>query len=141
MKRPLLFLFAVTVIASAAGVMDSVAQSRRNRAAREFMQQKLEHAQKILEGLTLEDHALIREHAQKLAAMSRAAEWPLFENPEYTQFNAGFRREVESLILAARNKNLDGAALAYLQMTMSCVQCHKFVRGRLVASHRGSAMN
>ncbi len=28
----------------------------------------------------------------------------------------------------ARNRNIDGATLAYLKLTMNCVQCHKYVR-------------
>jgi hypothetical protein len=29
---------------------------------------------------------------------------------------------------AARNKSLEGAALAYVDATMQCVSCHKYVR-------------
>ena len=35
----------------------------------------------------------------------------------------------KALALAAREKNLDGATIAYIQLTVSCVQCHKLVRG------------
>ena len=30
---------------------------------------------------------------------------------------------------AARKKNLDGAVLAYVDLTMKCINCHKYVRG------------
>jgi hypothetical protein len=35
---------------------------------------------------------------------------------------------VDDLIEKAREKNLDGAALSYVEMTLSCVKCHKHVR-------------
>jgi hypothetical protein len=28
----------------------------------------------------------------------------------------------------AKDKNIDGATLAYLRLTMNCVNCHKYVR-------------
>jgi hypothetical protein len=35
-----------------------------------------------------------------------------------------------ALVRAAEDKNLDGATLAYTQLAISCVQCHKIVRGK-----------
>ena len=28
----------------------------------------------------------------------------------------------------AKAKNLDGATLAYVRLTMNCIECHKYVR-------------
>ena len=39
-----------------------------------------------------------------------------------------FRRACESLRSAAKDKNLDGAALAWMEVTLKCIQCHKYVR-------------
>jgi cytochrome c556 len=75
-----------------------------------------------------------------LSAMTQEADWRAFENPDYEQNSATFRRQVDALVKSARNKNLDGATLAYVRMTMSCVDCHKFVRGKIVAS-AGAASN
>jgi hypothetical protein len=66
--------------------------------------------------------------------MSKEADWRVFENPDYEQQSVIFRRQVDSLVKAAKNKNLDAATLAYVRVTMSCVDCHKLVRGKLVAS-------
>ncbi len=97
------------------------------------MREKLEHSQKILEGIALEDYDLIIAKSQKLSAMSQAASWQVFGNPDYTQQSANFRRNVESLSKAAREKNLDGATLAYFRVTMGCVDCHRLVRGKKIA--------
>jgi hypothetical protein len=38
------------------------------------------------------------------------------------------RSSAESVAQAAKNKNIEGATLAYMDMTMVCVRCHKHVR-------------
>ncbi len=132
MKTKLLLL--TLVLALAAGISVSIAQTKRNRAAKEFMREKLELSQRVLEGLATEDYDLIIAKGTSLSAMSKQADWRVFENPDYDQQSTTFRRHVNSLVKAAKDKNLDAATLAYVRVTMSCVDCHKFVRGKLVAS-------
>ena len=43
------------------------------------------------------------------------------------------RRIAEKLEKSAKDKRLDGATLAYVDMTLSCVECHKYVRNVLIA--------
>jgi cytochrome c556 len=109
------------------------AQDRKSRANKEFMRDKLELSQKVLEGLALEDFNLIAAKSQKLSAMSQAASWQVFDNPDYAQQSVDFRKNVDALTRAAERKNIDAATLAYMKMTMSCVDCHKLVRGKLMA--------
>jgi len=135
MKIRILSLVIVLIVA--AGLAAAMAQSKRNRAAKEFMREKLELSQRVLEGLATEDYDLIIAKGTKLSAMSKDIDWRVFENPDYDQQSAAFRRHVDSLVKAAKDKNLDAATLAYVRVTMSCVDCHKFVRGKLVASADG----
>lgn len=100
------------------------------------MREKLELSQGVLEGLTKEDYGLVLSKSSRLGAMTKEADWRIFENPDYDQQSILFRRQVNALKKAARDKNLDAATLAYVRMTMSCVDCHKLVRGKLVASLR-----
>ncbi len=93
-----------------------------------IMQQKLGHAQKLLEGLAIKDFAIIEKHADELGILSKRAEWLVLKTPEYTRHSDDFRRHCETMSRMAKEKNLDGCALAYVQMTMSCVNCHKYVR-------------
>jgi cytochrome c556 len=134
MKTKLLLLVALL---AAASLSVALAQSKRNRAAKEFMREKLELSQRVLEGLATEDYDLIIAKGRRLSAMSQEADWRVFENPDYEQQSAAFRRHVDSLVKAAKDKNLDAATLAYVRVTMSCVDCHKLVRGKLVASADG----
>jgi cytochrome c556 len=129
------------VLLLATSVMFSTGQNRKSRATKEFMRDKLELSQKILEGLANEDYDLMTAKAARLAAMSQEAGWQVFENPDYADQSVAFRQNVEALIRAARRKNLDGATLAFVRITMNCVDCHKFVRGKLVASWPPSPAN
>ncbi|MBI3463351.1 MAG: hypothetical protein HY000_09870 [Planctomycetes bacterium] len=92
------------------------------------MRIKLDHSQKVLEGIAIEDFLLIEKNARQLSLLSQAADWQVLQTPDYLQHSLDFRRSADALASAARNKNLDGAALAYVQMTMNCVNCHKYAR-------------
>ena len=123
-----------TVACALAALTVTFAQPQRPPTTKEFMRDKLELSQRILEGVALEDYDLIVTKATRLSAMSKEARWQAFQNPDYERYSIEFRQHADSLAKAGREKNLDSATLAYVRMTMSCVECHKFVRGKLVAS-------
>lgn len=100
---------------------------------KEFMREKLEHSQKLLGALATEDYFTLQKMSERLSAMTQHADWQAFQNPDYTAFSASFRAHVNALTKAAKDKDIDASTLAYVRMTMSCVDCHKFVRGKLVA--------
>lgn len=93
-----------------------------------FMRAKLAHSQDVLEGLAVEDFDLIDKGAQQLSLASEDASWQVLQTEDYARQSAEFRRSCDSLRKAAKGKNLDGAALAWMEITMKCVQCHKYVR-------------
>jgi hypothetical protein len=93
-----------------------------------LMRKKLEHAQKVLEGVAVNNFEMIERYADELIILSKRAEWRVLQTPEYTRQSDEFRRNAATLIKAAKDKNTDAAALGYVQMTMSCVSCHKYIR-------------
>lgn len=93
-----------------------------------IMRQKLELAQDILEGVTTEDYKKILESTAPLIALTHRADWKTIDRPEYLGFSMEFRRTIDQLADSARRQSNDGVAYAYVQMTMACVQCHRFVR-------------
>jgi hypothetical protein len=98
---------------------------------REFMRQKLEYSKLLLEGLSVENYELLSKNAKALRRLSTAAQWevPTIPNAsEYITFTGEFQRLCDELEKNAAEKNLDGATLSYLRLTMSCVNCHKYVR-------------
>jgi hypothetical protein len=87
----------------------------------------------VLEGLVLEDFNLITEGAKQLQITATAAEFMVSNDPLYIEHANDFRRIVNKLAVAAKEKRLDGATLGYMDMTMSCVECHKQVRDAPIA--------
>lgn len=100
-----------------------------------FMRPKLEHAQKVLEGLALEDYEMIARSAKAMFRLSEAAEWQVLPDPEYVSYSAEFQKLTNQLAVSAGKQNLDAATLNYVQLTLNCVKCHQHVRDvRRVAS-------
>ena len=93
-----------------------------------FMQRKLGHAEKTLEGLAREDYDAIITHSQAISLLCEDELWAVLQTVEYRERSNEFRRSVNAITEAARKKNLDAAALAYVDATLKCVSCHKYVR-------------
>lgn len=101
---------------------------------RQFMRQKLELSKGALEGLTLEDYALIAKNARELKALSMDAQWQVSPNANYLRLSNDFQTQTDDLARKAQARDLDGAARAYVQMTLSCVKCHSLVREQKLIS-------
>jgi hypothetical protein len=94
----------------------------------ELMRRKLEHAQKILEGITMNNFKMIAQHADDLLKVSKEVEWNVIRTAKYELFSDEFRRTATALVKHAKDKNLDGASLTYLEATLNCFNCHRYVR-------------
>lgn len=103
-------------------------QGQPDQATKLFMRRKLEHSQKVLEGIAVEDYRKIADNASAMGALSQAATWRVLPTPEYLRYSAEFQRLSDELARAANEKNLDRATLVYMQLTINCVNCHKHVR-------------
>jgi len=114
-------------------VVSSHGEDDKN-ALNKLMMQKLENAQKVLEGMALNNFDLVAKHADELIQISKAAEFHVIKSPQYEMNSNDFRRAAETMIQEAKAKNIDGIALAYVDMTLSCVRCHKYVREVRMAS-------
>ena len=100
-----------------------------DKRAKSVMHRKLTHAERVLEGLANNDFDKITRNAETLLNLTKEAEWMVLKTPGYEVHSNEFRRKVEDVVARAKEKNLDGAALGYVEMTLSCVRCHKYVRG------------
>jgi len=101
-----------------------------------FMRKKLEASNQILEGLTVEDAELIIKGATLLLELSSAERFQVQHDVMYRQFSGEFQRTAKGLLEAAEKKNFDAAALKWMDTTMKCLECHKFVRGTRIAGSR-----
>jgi len=103
-------------------------------STQEIMKLKLAYSQGALQAIALEDYSLLALNAQKLSKLSHATGWHSRQTPEYQLFTTEFRRHADALNKAARDTNLDAATVAYFQLTLSCVSCHKYMRGMKTVS-------
>ncbi|MCC7424791.1 MAG: hypothetical protein IT428_31355 [Planctomycetaceae bacterium] len=93
-----------------------------------FMRAKLGASQDILDGLVTEDFAKITKGTLRLQAITVAEEWKLSDDQAWLDQSAEFRRVLGRLKASSANKNLDASALNYMEMTISCIRCHKEFR-------------
>lgn len=93
-----------------------------------LMRRKLDRAKNILEGLTLEQFDKIASSARSLRLLSMEAGWNVVQTEEYQKQSQDFRRACDSIEKAAKNKDIHRAALAYVTLTVHCVDCHSYMR-------------
>lgn len=97
-----------------------------------FMRAKLAQAQGMLEGLTVEDFDQIEKNAAAMFLLTKAEQWNASKDPRIIQHSKEFERVTTQLAKYAREKNLDGASLMYVQLTLNCIECHRFVRDKAI---------
>lgn len=115
------------------GLQPALAKDDAQEAQESLMQQKLTHAQSLLEGLALEDYTSIADEAKALHQISIEADWAGIPNRDYSQYGDKFREAASKVEKAAEESNLDSAAWHYMQVVVTCVECHKAVRGQVPA--------
>ena len=141
-------LFAILTVATGWSILGSRDASSQDKSKKElpdakrdleqstFMRRKLEASGQILEGLTMEDADLIVKGAKILVELSSAEKFQVQHDVIYRQFSGEFQRTAKGLLEAAEKKNFDTAALKWMDTTMKCLECHKFVRGTRIAGAR-----
>jgi hypothetical protein len=123
-------LLALSVMAGSTAstpVQDKKAPPKSDPKAT-LMQRKLQQSQKLLEGLALSDFDKIAAATAELAQIRKEAAWMVLKTPDYETFSMEFSRQIDAAAKAAKAKNIDAAVLAYMDMTLTCVKCHKHVR-------------
>lgn len=136
MKTQPISIAMICVTVTLAVTWFSQAQTRPDATTKEIMKEKLDHSHYILNGIATGNFDLISGNAENLSKLSQSAPWRARETPEYEVLSAEFRRHADALAKAARDRNLDAASLAYVQMTLSCVNCHKYMRGPKIPGPR-----
>lgn len=119
------FLLIAAALLAVVPVMSGHAQEDALKA---LMLKKLQNSQQVLDGLAMGDFDKIARHAEELIRVVKQAEFKVLKTPQYEIYSNDFRRNAETLITMAKAKNIDGAALAYVELTLTCVRCHKHVR-------------
>jgi len=119
---------ALLVLATVALLASGVNSQAPNRDLARVMKDKLKNSQILMEGMALADYAKIRRSADELIQLTKTEEWMVHKTPKYEMYSNDFRRAVETIYQKAKDQNIDGVALAYVDMTLTCVRCHQYVR-------------
>ena len=121
---------ALLLFVLAAFLLTGFQQGWADPTQNQIMKAKLHSSQQILEGLALADYGAVQTHAEKLRLLSQESAWNVLQTADYDSFSKAFRRSAQRLSQAAADKNADAAGLAYVQLTLSCFDCHKHVRAQ-----------
>ena len=89
------------------------------------MRKKLEHSQKILEAVVTSNWVALETHSRELEELTNDPGWKVLNSPEYARQSLAFKQAVRELHDAAARRELDATPLAYVAVTLSCVQCHR----------------
>ncbi len=98
------------------------------------MKKKLTLSQKILEGLALEDFDKIKTGADDLILVRQQAAFMVGKTAKYEVYANDFQKHLEEIQKAAKKKNVEAAALGYVEMTLTCVRCHQYVRDEKIGA-------
>lgn len=123
-----LLLTAIVTIGYVSVSSPTTAQQPGTGQRATFMRLKLQPVKDILEAIALEDFDRIAASAERIHLLSLDESWMVMQTDEYRRQSDEFRRSVSVMTKAARDKNIDGATLGYMQMTLNCVRCHRQLR-------------
>lgn len=122
------------IAAAMAGAVLVAASLSADPATKQAMKFKLHYSQRVLEGIATENFDLIVTNAASLARLSQFAGWEVRQTPDYQRLTADFNQAAENLKAAALKNNVDRATVAYFQLTVSCVSCHRYLRDAKMAA-------
>lgn len=130
MNRTGMIIAGAAAISMAAPVLLGYAaqSAQAQRDEKTLMQKKLQVAQEVLQALALEDFDKIADGAKELHLLSTDSQWAHVMSPTYGDYGAQFRAAAQRVEEMAMKKNLEGATLNYVQLVVTCVECHKTVR-------------
>ena len=115
--------------------LGATSEAAQTVALDRLMRAKLEHAQQILGDVVTSNWAELARHSEELRRAARDPAWAVLTTPEYVRQSEAFLRASDDLIEAAKRRDEEAAPIAFVALTMSCVQCHRHVaRMRTVRS-------
>jgi hypothetical protein len=97
------------------------------------MREKLMHSQRILEAILTSNFDLLERESTALSKATEAPGWFVLEGPEYQRQSAAFLRATRDLVEAAKERDLDAAVNHYTTLTMTCYQCHRYMKNARIA--------
>jgi hypothetical protein len=119
---------------TSAAVQVEIAAPPDKKTMETFMTRKLAAAQRALEGVARDDHALIQKATAEMIELSRQAAWEQMASYRFVQDTTDFVAAAEFLSRMADAKDVEGTSLGFMRLTMTCTNCHNHVRTASVAN-------
>lgn len=113
---------------AAAAAQPAPTGKETEKQASVWMRKKLDYSQNILAGITSGDFELVRQNANAMRGLGRIEIFVRARTPGYKSQMQVFQEANDELLRQAQKENADGAALAFTQLTISCINCHKQIR-------------
>src|SRR5215831_1652797 len=103
----------IGVIAAICFVVGALDAADHQHPTRDFMRHKLGYTVGIVEGITLEKYDLVITNAASLRNMNLTNVFLALKNPYYVQNMTNFQANVDALIAAAKERELEKSKAAY----------------------------
>ena len=97
------------------------------------MRKKLEVSQKILEAVVTSRWSDLEARTRDLEDLTNDPAWRVLTAPEYATHSNAFRQSVRALHDAAAKRDLEATPKAYIAVTLSCVECHRYLARSRIA--------
>jgi hypothetical protein len=97
------------------------------------MREKLAYTQKILEAVVTSNWTSLEANTLELERLTRDRRWMVLNFPEYARHSGAFVRAVQALHTAAAQRDLEKTPQAYVDVTLQCVECHRYLARARIA--------
>jgi cytochrome c556 len=121
-------LLASALIAGTASAQETKTKPAAGDEASVWMRKKLEYSQNILAGIATADFDQIASNAESMQTLSKIEGFVRSRTPGYRKQLEFFEDANKEILRQAKRDNVEGSALAFTQLTISCVNCHKQLR-------------
>ena len=92
-----------------------------------LMAQKLVQTQEILKAVVTSDWVALETHSRELERLTRDPRWMVLRYHEYARHSDAFVRAIQQLHRAAAQRDLEATPRAYIEVTLRCVDCHRYL--------------
>lgn len=127
MKLSTSLILSLAAVVAIASVLLAAPYEKRT-VSRSYMRQKLAYSQGVLEGLTLEKFDLVTKNAISMRKMNLTNYWYWQTNRVYMGHITGYQQNIDRLLNASTDKDLDKSVRAYEAVLQNCVECHRHFR-------------
>lgn len=128
--RIMIALFLLTAWAGLANCDDAKKESvdPAKKPVSFWMEKKMEYSQSILRGLVTGELDQVAVTAEQMRLLSKVEGFIRGKKPGYRAQLQVFELANREIERQAKANNLEGAAMAFHQLTTSCVSCHRLIR-------------